>query len=78
MHRQKQLEMAGFDQAYLGPGRCKEQVLHRNAKRFRGGPMFKAHRWSYHSTLGLRVIKKKKVRPGLSWSWKVPGRQCSV
>ena len=28
-------------------------------KRFRGGPVFKAHRLLYHSTLGLRVIKKK-------------------
>jgi len=25
-----------------------------------GGPVFKAHRLLYHSTLGLRVIKKKK------------------
>ena len=23
--------------------------------------MFKAHRWLYHSTLGSRVIKKKKL-----------------
>jgi len=29
-------------------------------KRFRGGLVFKAHRLLYHSTLGLRVIKKKK------------------
>ena len=28
--------------------------------RFRGGLAFKAHRPLYHSTLGLRVIKKKK------------------
>ena len=27
---------------------------------FRGGIVFKAHRRLYHSTLGLRVIKKKK------------------
>ena len=32
----------------------------RNAKRFRGGLVFKAHRWLYHSTLGSRVMKKKK------------------
>ena len=31
----------------------------RNVKRFRGGLVFKAHRLLYHSTLGLRVIKKK-------------------
>jgi len=29
-------------------------------KRFRGGLVFEAHRLGYHSTLGLRVIKKKK------------------
>ena len=32
----------------------------RNVNRFRGGLVFKAHRLVYHSTLGLRVIKKKK------------------
>jgi len=32
----------------------------RNVKRFRGGLVFKAHRRVYHSTLGLRVIKKKR------------------
>jgi len=31
-------------------------------ERFRGGLVFKAHRWLYHSTLGSRVIKKKKRR----------------
>ena len=30
--------------------------------RFRGGLVFKAHRLLYHSTLGLRLIKKKKNR----------------
>ena len=29
-------------------------------KRFRGGLVFQAHRLVHHSTLGLRVIKKKK------------------
>ena len=29
-------------------------------KLFRGGLVFKAHRLLYHSTLGWRVIKKKK------------------
>jgi len=33
-------------------------------QRFRGGLVFKAHRLLYHSTLGLRVIKKKKRRKG--------------
>jgi len=31
-------------------------------ERFRGGLVFKAHIRSYHSTLGLRVIKKKKKK----------------
>jgi len=31
-----------------------------DVKRFRGGLVFKAHRRLYHSTLGWRVIKKKK------------------
>ena len=39
-----------------------EQLLHKNVQRFRGGLVFKAHRLLYHTTLGLRVIKKKKTR----------------
>ena len=39
-----------------------EQLLRRNVKRFRGGLVFKAHRLLYHSTLGLRVTKKKKKK----------------
>ena len=39
------------------------QLLHRNVKRFRGGLVFQAHRWLYHSTLGSRVIKKKRKTP---------------
>jgi len=31
-------------------------------QRFRGGLVFKAHRLLYHSTLGLRVIKKRRRR----------------
>jgi len=37
-------------------------VLYRNVQRFRSGLVVKAHRLSYHSTLGLRVIKKKKKK----------------
>jgi len=33
-----------------------------NVKQFRGGLVFKANKLVYHSTLGWRVIKKKKVR----------------
>ena len=53
-----------FDALRGAPGTVglsiEEQLLHRNVKRFRGGLVFKAHRWLYHSTLGSIVIKKKK------------------
>ena len=42
------------------------RLLRRNVKRFRGGLVFKAHRLLYHSTLGLRVIEKKKWLRGLN------------
>ena len=38
----------------------REQLLSRNVKRFPGGLVFRAHRLLYHSTLGSRVIKKKR------------------
>ena len=41
-------------------GPVEEQLLHRNVKRFQGGLESKAHRLLYHSTLGSRVIKKKR------------------
>jgi len=37
--------------------------LRRNVKRIRGRLVFKAHRLAYHSTLGSRVINKKKKTP---------------
>ena len=40
--------------------RIQVQLLDRNVMWFRGGLVFKAHRLLYHSTLGSRVIKKKK------------------
>jgi len=36
-------------------------VSRRNVNRFRGGLVFKAHRFVYRPTLGLSVIKKKKL-----------------
>ena len=39
-----------------------EQLVYRNVQRFRGGLVCKARRLVYHSTLGLRVIKKKKKK----------------
>ena len=56
----------GRPAAWEGQG----QVLRRNVKRFRGGLVCKAHRLLYHSTLGLRVIKKKKKRSDLQVSRK--------
>ena len=47
-------------------------------QRFRGGLVFKAHRLLYHSTLGLRVKKKKKDGHGrgewgaLAWGVAIP------
>ena len=40
------------------------EVCPPNVNRFRGGLVFKAHRRVCHPTLGLRVIKKKKVWTG--------------
>ena len=39
-----------------------DDLLRRNVQQFRGGLVFKADRLVYHSTLGSRVIKKKKRR----------------
>ena len=39
-----------------------EQLFHRTVKQFRGGLVLKSHRRVNHSTLGSRVIKKKKHR----------------
>jgi hypothetical protein len=35
-------------------------VSYRNVQRFRGGLVSKAHGLLYHSSLGLRIIKKKE------------------
>ena len=51
-----------------------QPLLHRNVQRFRGGLVFKAHRLVYHSTLGLRVITKKKRRT----SWSSPSARAST
>ena len=37
-------------------------IFRRDVERFRTGLVFKAHRLVYRSTLGSRVIKKKKKR----------------
>jgi len=55
-------------------------ILYINVQQFRGGIVFKAHRLLYHSTLGLRVIKKKKTanvfQDGLGF--RVYGRGCGL
>ena len=50
-----------------------DKLLRRNVKRFRGGLVFKAHRLWYHSTLGSRVMKKKKRMPSNSLGDPLPG-----
>ena len=52
----------GSDEEALRDALCswKEQV-----QRFRGGLVFEAHRLVYQSTLGWRVIKKKKEKKHL-------------
>ena len=49
----------GIDKPAFTPGGAAAGAR-RNLKRFRGGLVLKAHRRLYHSTLGSRVIKKKK------------------
>ena len=46
-------------------------------ERFRGGLVFKAHRFVHHSTLGLRVIKKKKNLGSNRPSYSVPSARLS-
>ena len=41
---------------------CGTQSRVKHEKRFRGGPMCKAHRWLHHSTLGTTVIKRRRSR----------------
>ena len=50
------------------------ELLYRNVKRFRGGLVFKARRLLYHSTPGLRVIKKKNKVSG--FGFRVSGFGC--
>ena len=49
---------------HLAPVRAQlpnpHQSVCRNVQRFRGGLVFKAHILLYHSTLGLRAMKKQK------------------
>ena len=45
-------------------GVISEQLLDRIVQRFRGGLSFEAHRLLYDSTLGVRVMKKKKKSRG--------------
>ena len=42
------------------PATVQEQLLSRNVERFRAGLVLKAHKLLCHSTLGMRVIKRKE------------------
>ena len=44
----------------IGRGRNESLLRARHRQLLRGGLVFKAHRLLYHSTLGLRVIKKQR------------------
>jgi len=59
--RHAALGVAG-SQRHAGIEQFKNNSFTENVQRFRGGHICKAHRLLYHSTLGLRVITKKKRR----------------
>ena len=46
----------------LACSRDEELLFSRNVERLQGGPVFKAQRLLYHSTIGSRVIKKKRTK----------------
>jgi len=59
-------EQVSFDTAAKGRReviRRSQVLLYRNVQRFPGGLVVKVHRLLYHSTLGLRVIKKTRTPP---------------
>ena len=51
-----------------GSRRIQEQLFYRNVQRFRGGLVFQAHGLLYHSTLGLRVMKEKRLQMCGRWA----------
>ena len=62
LHAKQAPELQGPDES-SGPDKwSRPDESSGPVQRFRGGLVFKAHRLLYHSTLGLRVIKKKKTR----------------
>ena len=61
--RQRGPDAAAGDLARVVRGRERDRgggLLDRNVQWFRGVLVFKAHRLLHHSTLGVRVIEKKK------------------
>jgi len=54
----------------LGDRSNRERLEHRVNRLFRGGLVFKAHRWLYHSTLGSRVGEDRVAR--LPWGVRLP------
>jgi len=54
----------------VGPNRADVEVQRTpGVQRFRGGLVFKTHRLLYHSTVGLRVIKKEREYPRCWTGW---------
>ena len=49
--------------SWRGGEESEEQPPYRDVKQFQSGLVFKALRLLHHSTLGLRVIKKKRRNP---------------
>ena len=60
-HRIDSLHDSGF------VGRRRRKKLRRTVKRVRGGLIFKAPGLLYHSTLGLRAIKRERERKREVW-----------
>ena len=50
------------ERSSTGHIRC-DDLRTTHEKQFRGGLVFKTHKWLYHPTLGSRVIKKREAPP---------------
>ena len=59
---QEQLLRKMFKNNVIAKKRFMNNFFEKNAKRFRGGLVFKAHRLVCQSTLGWRVMEKKKKK----------------
>ena len=66
-HRLQRFRVQQAGVQKVGVQEAEEQLLRRIVKRFRGGLVFKTHGLLYHSTLGSRVLKKKRKRVDVVW-----------